>query len=176
MLYKQKLSFSFKLEKQHFLKKIKISMFQYLQTCSDQIIVVKIKRKRHLWCKHNVYQSSHSIKNYYTTTQIGIRILNMNHIIRMARKNNYNKFLMPNWYFEFKHFQYTLNAKSNFLVHVGNKRRLEIKVIRLFSRQYGHVQHLGLKICFLLVSTLVTMTSLLKKCTLTWLIIIYRNY
>ena len=45
---------------------------------------------------HNVYQSSHSYKNYYKTTQNGISNLEMNHMIIMAGENYYNKFLIIN--------------------------------------------------------------------------------
>ena len=45
---------------------------------------------------HNVYQSSHSYKNDYKTTQNGISNLEMNHMIIMAGENYYNKFLIIN--------------------------------------------------------------------------------
>ena len=63
---------------------------------------------------HNVYQSSHSNKNYYTTTQNGINILNINHEIRMAGKNDYNKFLISNWYFEPRAVNYTFLSPDKF--------------------------------------------------------------
>ena len=77
---------------------------------------------------HNVYESSHSYKNYYKTTQNGISNIEMNHMIIMAGENYHNKFLIINWYFVPKHLKYTF-LSPNFSI----SRNHTTKVVAWFN-------------------------------------------
>ena len=93
-----------------FTKKLVSAYFNIFEYTVTRLLLTKFVVKNmceNAYTIHNVYQSSHSIKNYYTTTQNGISILNINPVIRRARKGYYNNFLMSYWYFVPKHFKYT---------------------------------------------------------------------